>query len=416
MVTSGVAMAQQETAPEGMTVISGGQHLTLITDLPVDQEMLELPVHFERAMQTWREQFSVTSEETKGWKVTMYLMLDRQRFQSHDLIPPDLPEFQHGWQSGDKIWINEQPGPYYRRHLMLHEGTHWFMSRKYGKYHAPWLMEGLAEWLGTHRLHENRLELGIVPGSKWEVPFWGRISLIQEQTVQGVAPSLEQVWRYSDSAHRQIDAYAWSWAVVLFLNTHPDTSGLMSAMLRQPAMDAPSLERWLRSRLRSKMPRIRAEWIAFVSELDYGYTSRPGLLQISKSTEEFAVESTLEIQAHLGWQATGLSVQSAQLLEVTASGEFSIASDPKPWVCYSDGVSLEYHRGQPVGKLMMTVLSPIEKEPDKTPPLTWIPIGSKAQVKAPQAGEMFFRINEANANLSDNAGSIRIRISAKKTE
>lgn len=408
---SGVASAQPPTGiPEGLSQLNIGRHLTLITDLPIDDEIQQLPILFDQAMQAWSKQFLAAPEEIIAWRATVYLMLDRQRFRAHGLIPLDIPEFQHGWQSGDRIWIQEQPSPYYRRHLMLHEGTHWFMFRKYGRYHAPWLMEGLAEWMGTHRLHAGQLELGIVPRDRLEVPFWGRISILQDQTAKGVAPGMDQIWRYSDSAHQQVDAYAWSWAMVLFLNSHPETAGIMSALLRQPAMDAPSLDRWLRSRLRSKLPRIRAEWNAFVSDLDYGYSADAGMLRLSEKMQPLPLETNLEIQAQMGWQATGFHLEAQQKLEILAEGQYSLASDPKPWISHPDGVTLDYHRGQPIGKLMMTVLGPIEKEPETTRPLETIPIGSRAQITPQGSGELFFRVNESNGALGDNSGSIRIRI------
>lgn len=410
LLNSSFACAQAVAKlPQGFYQIEG-HSLTVVTDLPVDDEIVKLPLLFEQAMESWSRIFSVPKHDWNSWRVTMYLMLERQRFKEAGLLPMEIPEFPHGWQSGDKIWVNEQPGPYYRRHLMLHEGTHWFMERKYGKYHAPWFMEGMAEWFGTHRVRNGSLEVCIIPESKLEVPFWGRTTLIQQQLSEGVAPAMDAIWRYNNTAHQRPDAYAWSWAMVLFLNHHPTTSGMMQALIKQPAMDTPELERWLRSRLRSKLPRLRSEWAAFVAELDYGDTPEAGILSLSPQTSVLSSETTLLIDARLGWQASGIQVDAGQVLNISADGEFQLADQPKAWICYPDGVTLEYRRGQPLGKLMMAVMGPIEKEPATTtiPPIT--PVGSQATIVTEKGGELFFRINESNGNLSDNTGTVNIRI------
>ncbi len=64
--------------------------------------------------------------------------------------------------------------------------------------------------------------------------YWGRISLIQQQLADGVAPSLEEILRYDDKAHQNVvEAYAWSWAAVIFLKNHPDTSKVFDELLEQ---------------------------------------------------------------------------------------------------------------------------------------------------------------------------------------
>lgn len=406
-----LAFAQAEDElPNGLNRVQGGQHLTVITDLPIDNEIQQLPMIFDQAMPFWSKLFSVPTEQLHQWRVTLYLMLDRRRFRESGLLTDEIPEFPHGWQSGDKIWVNEQPSSYYRRHLVLHEGSHWFMQRKYGRYHAPWLMEGIAEWLGTHRILDSVLQLGVVPKDKQEVPYWGRITLIQQQVEQGTAPSMESIWRYSDTAHQRLDAYAWSWAMVLFLRNHPSTSKLMSALLKQPAMDTEEMNRWLRSRLRHRLPQLRAEWGVFAAELDYGDPLEAGMLSLSENTVPLSTDITLECDARLGWQATGVKVEAGQKIEVIATGETVLAQQTKPWVCLPDGVTLEYYRGQPMGKLRMAVVGTIDKElPNMLAPETFS-VGCQATIEPKTCGEILFRINEANANLHDNSGKITIRI------
>ncbi len=219
----GPASLSAQQLPEGFQRIEG-KYIDVITDLPIDDEIRSLPVVFDAAMPLWCEEFDMRIEEVKDWHVEAFIMLRRDEFKRAGFIPKILPEFPYGFQYQNQVWVMEQPSAYYRRHLLLHEGTHWFMNRKYSQHGPPWLMEGTAEWLATHRWDGQTLTLGIIPKTKNEVEYWGRISLIQQQLSDGVAPSLEEILRYSDTAHQNVEAYAWSWAAVIFLKNHPDTA------------------------------------------------------------------------------------------------------------------------------------------------------------------------------------------------
>ncbi len=247
------------------------EHLDLITDLPLDDSLRELPEVFDAAMPLWCKFFGADESEVKNWRAKACIMLDRKRFQSAGLLPDSLPPFPHGYQWNDDMWVVEQPSQYYRRHLLLHEGTHWFMFRKFGSAGPPWLMEGTAEWLATHRWADGKLQLGVIPHSRDDVPMWGRITLIQNQLASGEAPSMESILRYDNRAHQSVDAYAWSWAAVIFLSHHPHTKkaflGLLEGQLRNDATPTKALQRDLQSR----KAYIRAEWAAMLTGMDYGF-------------------------------------------------------------------------------------------------------------------------------------------------
>lgn len=413
LALTGVSHAQQPAGeqldPTFTTITSSGKHLTVITDLPIDAELESLPEVFDKAIQVWCERFKVEPRSTADWRPTLYLMLDRNRFKQAGLIPKDIPEFPYGWQYGDKMWVLEQPSVYYRRHLVLHEGTHWFMFRKYGFYDTPWLYEGMAELLGTHRWSGTTLDMGIIPATREDVPFWGRIKLVRDQCAEGLAPSLEEILRYSNTAHQRVDAYAWSWALTVFLMNHPDTSKVFEALLRQPAMNSREVDRWLRTRLTGKLPRIRSAWRSFVSELDYGYSTEPGMLQLTEKPESLEREIALEIRADLSWQASGVTVVAGQRIRITADGEYSVANQPKPWKCTPAGVTLEYYRGQPLGRLIMVVLAPQQDE-QSTELLDPIPIGVEMDFESTSAGEIFFRVNESAGSLLDNSGILNVQV------
>lgn len=412
VLLANAAWGQTRALPPGFQRVEG-RYVDLITDMPLDDEIRELPSVFDAAVPIWCRTFGVDASEVADWHSEAFLMLDRPRFQTAGLIPDHLPNFPYGFQYGNQMWVSEQPSPYYRRHLLLHEGTHWFMTRRYGNNGPPWLMEGMAEWLGTHRWDRatQTLAMGIIPRTKREVPFWGRISLIQDQLAGGLAPSLETILRYDDTAHQHVDAYAWSWAAVLFLKNHPDTQATFQKLLERPMRSDHSLARWLFNRLRADWPSIRQEWNAMLTELEYGYDPTRRMLVMSDAPSAMGAEAIeLEIQANQSWQSSGIHVPAGASLQVSATGEYSVGNEPQPWRCRPDGVTLEYYRGEPLGKLLMTVVAPLDKEPRFSTPITTIAVGSASQVRIPVSGELHFRVNETSAGLADNNGQIRIQV------
>jgi hypothetical protein len=387
-----------------------GKHIEIVTDLPLDDSIRELPEVFDAAVAEWCRIFHVPAEEAAGWRTTACLMGARERFTAAGLLPSHLPPFPHGYQWGDDLWVVEQPSPYYRRHLLLHEGTHWFMVRKFGSAGPPWLMEGLAEWLATHRWQNGQLQMGIIPHSPDDVPMWGRITLIQQQLADGLAPSLETIMHYDARAHQSTDAYAWSWAAVVFLMHDPRTHKAMEKLLEGPlSSDATPTNELMRS-LQSQKSLMRAEWSAMLTGLDYGFKPERELVELNHRTEPLTQATTVTVRADKGWQASGISVRAGQRYRVSARGRYTVGTDPKPWICEPDGVTLRYRNGQPLGKLLLAVATPQPKEPEFSQPLAIVPVGADAQVKAALPGEVLLRINETGAELDDNSGELSVTI------
>jgi hypothetical protein len=399
-----------ESLPAGFAVVKG-KHIDVITDMPLSDELRELPLVFDAALPHWCRVFDIPLSSIEDWHVECFLMLDRQRFISAGFLPESISHFTYGFQLGDRLWVTEQRSPYYRRHLMLHEGTHWIMARKYGREAPPWLMEGMAEWLGTHGWDGAQLSLGIIPASREDVPYWGRTKIIQEQLADGVAPSLESILRYSTTAHQQQEAYAWSWAAVVFLQSHPSTAATFAKLLGQPLHGRDDANRWLFKQLSQHWPKLRQEWNAVLGDLDYGFAPQAGMLRVSPQPQPLEGSRSVSVDAARSWQASGIYVEAGRPISIEASGEFVVGRHPKPWRSTADGVSLEYYRGQPLGKLIMTIVAPLPQEPDFSLPLAMFPVGASGRFTVPRSGELQFRINEAPGHLADNSGTLTITIS-----
>ena len=416
LLAPGLRATAAETQPELSEFPAGaarvaGRHIELVSDLPLSDELRELPAVFDAAMPQWQAMFQLSQAEVANWRVQAMLMLDRQRFIDAGLLPAHLAHFRHGFQLGDRLWISEQASGYYRRHLLLHEGTHWIMTRKYGRQAPPWLMEGMAEWFGTHRWDGQRLEVGIIPAAREEVPYWGRVKIIQEQLAEGIAPSLESILRYNDTAHQQDDAYAWSWAAIVFLKQHPDTQATFKRLLEQALQSRDDSNRWLFGQLSRTWPRLRQQWSATLPDFDYGFAPDRGLLCISDRPTALTAPHTVAVDSSRSWQASGVVVQQGAQITIQAQGEFVVGDQPQPWRCTAEGVTLEYHSGRPLGRLMMTVVAPIVEEPQFSQPPPVMGVGSGGRFTMPRMGELHFRINEASGDLADNRGSLSVTIS-----
>ena len=196
------------------------KHLTLYTDLS-GPAVDALPRVFDLAIPEWARFFRFEPNQLQDWHMIACVMRDRQRFATYGLLPNSLPPFLHGYQAGDRIWVVDQPSDYYRRHLLLHEGTHAVMHRRFRSIGPAWYGEGIAELLGTHRLNGNKLELGYLPREKKEVQQWGRIKLVREKVDAGRALPILKIMDYRARDFLEVESYAWCWALSAFCHGHP---------------------------------------------------------------------------------------------------------------------------------------------------------------------------------------------------
>ncbi len=397
-------------ADDGFNRVSG-EHIELVTDLPLDDAIRELPAVFDAAFPFWCREFHVTPAECSDWKVTAYLMGARERFKAAGYLPSSLPPFQHGYQFGNDLWVVEQPSDYYRRHLLLHEGTHWFMVKRYGSAGPPWLMEGLAEWLATHRWNHQELQMGIIPSSREDVPMWGRITLIQEQLNDGLAPSLEAILRYDGRAHQSPDAYAWSWAAVIFFRNHSATRPVFDRLLGGALSNDGKATPQILQAIRSRKSLVRTEWAAMMTSLEYGFDPDRELARLALGTPELTGPVKFQLDTKSGWQNANVKVAVGQVFDVKATGRYLVQPDPvRNWESEANGLTLRYERAQPLGKLLLAIAEPMDKEPEFSERLACIPCGNAMRVKADKSGTLLFRINEYGTALRDNSGELTIQI------
>jgi hypothetical protein len=83
----------------------GGRHIVLYTDLPAAPGIDALPRIFDAAVPLWNRYFAVAPSASANWRISTYLMGNKERFEQHRLVPADLPPFLFGYQRGSEVWL-----------------------------------------------------------------------------------------------------------------------------------------------------------------------------------------------------------------------------------------------------------------------------------------------------------------------
>ncbi len=425
----------QRVAAAGISVLSG-KHITLYTDVRADlvegetdprQRWIEL---FDAAVPAWCEQFDTDRADAENYALSAIIMQDQQRFRNAGLIPADLPKFPAGYSRGHEFWMFVQPEDYYTRHLILHEGTHAWMNWFLGSTGPPWFSEGMAEWVALHRRDEERLILAAKIALADDSRGWGRIGRINRMVAAGSAMSLDDVMNIPPSAFREVKYYAWSWAACEFFSEHPLSA---RAFVRLQDTVGQAQTEFNQSFFRAIKPHRDAldrDWALFVNELDYGYdVRRTRLTEAVPIATEPAGAQAFQVSATHSWQSTGLKVRRGDRLRISASGEVVVGQTTRPWVSQAAGITVDYYSGQPLGKLMASVVPETLSQEDVAAVggVDSIPVGTGMPVPVvnlhkingtrgfnglamPRDGVLWLRINESPTRLRDNSGHLEVSI------
>jgi len=400
------------------------KHLILYTDVPSSPEVDRLPAVFDAAVPQWAAYFGVDEAKTSHWQARAYLIGDRRRFESLGLMPPGRPNFVNGISMGAEFWLYDQPTAYYRRHLLLHEGTHVFMASFLGGCGPGWYMEGIAELFATHRLDDQtgQLTLRIMPRSRDEVPMLGRIKLIRDAIADHHPLTFPAVMQFDNREQLGNEAYAWCWAAAKFLDTHPRYRDRYRALYKN-VLD-PKFNDLVRRNYENDWPNFTAEWQAFIATLDHGYDfdrmaidfNSHGL--ISEGGDRSGGSFVSGIAADRGWQSTGKRLEAGKSYKITATGRYQIAAEQidgktQPWPCEPGGVTIEYHDGHPLGMLLGAIDAGGETAPST--PISFADpaaIGLQATIKPATSGTLYLRVNDSAARIEDNRGTLAVSIEA----
>jgi len=383
-----------------------GRHLQLYTDLPPGDAVDGLGNVFDAAVEKWGEYFGISPEHTARWRMQGFLIEDRAKFAALGLLPETNPDFVNGYCQGRELWLAEQPSDYYRRHLLLHEGTHGFMYSFLGERAPGWYMEGMAELLGTHSWRNGRLELRKLPADRDDVPMWGRIKLVQESK----ALPLSAVLALGEGRALSTDEYGWCWALCKFLDSHPQRGARFRQLSEQ--LDEQNLNRRFREIYEQDWADMVFEWQAFIAALDYGFDIEAMTVMHSRASPVEA-EQEVSVRTDRGWQSTGWRLKAGETYTITATGRYEISGtetdgESQPWPCEPGGVTLEYHDGLPLG-MLVGLLRPFDEE-NSANISERFPVGLEARVTPQNDSILYLRVNDWPDRLSDNQGMLQVSI------
>jgi hypothetical protein len=278
----------------------------------------------------------------------------------------------------------------------------------------PWYFEGLAELLGTHRWQDGRLELGYMPPTRDDAPYWGRIKVIRDEYEAGRGLSLVQIMKYGPEAHRQNEPYGWCWGAAEFFENHPRYRDAFHRMREYLALDADRFARRFAALVDTPWTQVEEEWQLFVMNVDYGYDVARAAIDFQKGAPLAAEGATVEIAADRGWQSSGILLEEAGKYRLTASGRYQVADKPVVWWCEPGGVTIRYDQGRPLGMLLAAVHDDNFDGSTVSALALPQPIGLEREIFVERGGTLYLRINESAGGLADNAGTLSVRIEKVK--
>jgi len=408
------ALSQSERKNERGLNELNAENMTLITDLEFDEELRAWPLYLSQSMRQWKEIFRPPDIKLQGLKPIVYLVGNKQQWYQQGWLN-ELPGLEDGYQYGDRLYIVEQPSVYYRRLLFLHEATHWIMSRWQGGAGAPWIMEGMADYLGTHRFLNETIELGWMPQSVEQVPKWGRLRLIQETIRSRTSPKLSEIFAFREMRTQRMERYSWSWAACTFFATHPELKQDFQAIYRGPLDYSLQSSQQLYETLRSRWDGLSVQWRAFVDDLDFGMDCSRSALELRGndfrdlgSNEKISIR----IQADRGWQSTGILVSKDTQIRIRSHGSFIVrkGGEADPWISESQGITVQYYRHHPLGCLVAAFAEIDGEQPSME--FERIRVGKESMLQARNKSLLLLRINESSDGLQDNVGELAVEISS----
>lgn len=390
-----------------------GRYIRLMTDLPTAEEADSLVASFDAAAPQWFRFWGLNDADFTDWKVNAYVIRNKDLFRSQGLIPADIPDFPFGYAQGLQIWVLAQQSEYYTRHLLLHEGVHSLAFHHFGGAGPTWFMEGTAELLATHSGQAAATKINQIPSSREAVPHWGRFALMKQLRAKQSIPAYEQVLRFQPNLLGDVETYGWSWAATLLLDVYPEYHDAFQAAARNGRDRSNRFNQQLYRTLSQQWPAIVGRWQLMCHELDYGFDRERERVAIStkdKAWDEQQLE--ISVAADRGWQSIGVRLVSGTKLTIEPSGQVSLAETEKPWISEPAGVTIRYHKGRPLGQLLMCVL-PHKVTSQRLPKLDVRPVTQPTTYVVEKNCWLLFRVNDAVSELADNRGEFSVSLKSE---
>ena len=400
---------RQRLAAAGIHVLES-RRLILLTDRD-PESVRDLPPLADKCFQHLKDVCGPLRPSRSGleFQAIGCLMSDFELFQSMGLVPGPVVEMQHGQQFGYRFWMRDQAEDYYRRHLLLHEFVHVYMTCDTGLNDIPdgWFMEGAAEVFATHTTADGRAVFGVLPKKFAGFEGWGRISTIRRRRVDRVPanfaiqpiPAINLVQYPRGSLAQDEARYSWWWALSWMLCNHPDYAAHWTGICHSRGKD--EFQRQVADLNAQHAPRVSSDWLLFAESLSEGFDTQRSFPQHRNS--EVLSPHELTLQATLGWQDSGWILTAGQRLAIECSGKCVMEQTAGPWYAEPNGITLEYNKGRPLGEV---VAVQVGSETD------WISrrivIGKNGIITASRPGRLWLQINDDAGARAGNSGSYQV--------
>ena len=389
-----------------------GRYVTIVSDSINEDNRARLIETLDQAVPLWAERLGVATARLADFHFTAYVFSSRERMLESSILPLSLPRFLNGIQVANQAWLIRQKSDYATAHLLLHEGVHTFMFWAFGQVGAGWFSEGFAEYFATHVWQDGSLQVGVIPQSRETSSYWGRIGLLKQARIERRVPSIERIMSYQSSPTAELETYAWCWAFVAMLDMYPEYRQIWQDSLQDVALAEQAFNSNFKQRLQTGWDELNQRWRVWSWELDYGYdVERQQLPPISSVARPRSADSFM-IASNVGWQPMLIGIARNATLQFDSSGQVSLANEPKPWISESDGVTLAYHNGLPLGELQATMLDSPAAQDGWVAPLDVISIGSTRELTV-TGGVLLLRVNDFPDQRIDNRGAFKVKISLK---
>jgi len=441
-----------------------GKNVTLTTDLPPSPGVDQIPAALDAAIPHICRFFNVDEQKFENWKINAFLMGNVDSFIEIGVLDGP-PRFLYGYSVYDRILAKDQKIEYYNRFLLLHELVHSFMHEVFGDLRPRWYSEGSAEYLALHlwKPTEKSIKIAQFQTAPDATPGFGRLQEIREIVRAGKAPTLREILAFEPRDYVRTSTYAWSWALVAFLNESPKYRDVADLLPYWSTYWEPN--RVFADIVGDRWEELENDWADFIGRIDFGYDFKATAVDATpgRPFDEAAAESgnaavVVEAAANRGWQNSGVALEAGTTYRLATAGRFALNVEEagKKLDFEAPGATFRYVEGAPLGRLQAVVV-PLEgatfdefyslnsangasgangafsngsaktvgglrrgisaNEAKSAPRGTLEPwdaaVGfetSTATLTPERAGTLFFRINDAPGNLAKNAGKVKIQI------
>ncbi len=369
-----------------------------------------LPPLVDQAYVAWEEYFGKLppARDESEFQINGFLIKDKSKFEKSGLLRANLLDEFHGRQVGYQFWMMDQAKDYYRRHLLLHEATHAFMWA-IPNLNVPYsYLEGMAEHFGTHQLIDGKLQMRLMPFNRADFRGHDRLFLMRRDVKQRGSPELLDIIDWKPANFQALnESYAWAWGQSIFLDENPRTRKRFRKLATSLAN--PIAWRTFELELKPDLSEIVTEWNLFAADAWEGFDFQRSAIEFHDG-QRLTKPERMELRADRGWQSSRVLVEKDRRYEIVATGQFTLAEKPKPWISEADGVTFRYHNSRPLGQLLTTIRPAMKADDEREPMLDVKQLGNKSVFAAPRSGTLYLRLNDHPGELAENRGSVTIEI------